>query len=202
MSQNIPICCSHHTPVVHVELPTEDKIRTPALFEHEINRYGGLCKDALDELKIIEECQKKCAEMVAEAKNKIIELEEETADLEMQIQDERQKENPDKNFIKARLEEIANKEKSRDEVLKEKIAWEETQNYLEKLKGEWNIELPIRRNQLELLLREWQKGAPWKCGAPTKYKPPTPCKNTGNYIEGKWGHGLCHPLSPAIDEPV
>lgn len=185
MSQSAPKC-SHVSDVYHFGYPSEDKIRTPSLFQEQIKRFGARCKDANDEIKCIKECIPECRKEAAEANAKVLSLKKQIAELERMVGAESKKKKPNLKQIAEWRDDIASHKASMEDAAKDSAEWAKSGAACEKLKGEWEKELESLRKILETLLREWKKGSPWGCGAPTEDKPPKPCGNTSNYVGGEW----------------
>jgi hypothetical protein len=192
MSEATPKC-NKVCAVYHFEHPSEEKLRTPGLFEEEIKRFGARCGAAKDEIEIIKGCSPpECQQEAAKADKEIAGLKEEIADLKKKIAAERRKEEPREKLIKDWTEKIRNCETVMKEVAADKAEWLESRAVCRKLKGEWEKELKSLRGILDTLLREWKKGSPWKCGAPTKDNPPGRCGYPSNYVYGEWTYCPLH----------
>ncbi|HQT25995.1 MAG TPA: hypothetical protein PLK99_05275, partial [Burkholderiales bacterium] len=170
----------------HFDYPDEEKLRNPSLFEEQIKRFAARSKDAIDELRFIEECVQDCKKEIAEAREEVKDLNGQIAEFEKRIAAENKKKNPDTGEIGKWRKEIGGIKESVKEIGDESAEWGKTESDCGKLKGEWEKELQSLRKIQEKLLEEWQKGSPWTCDMPTDEKPPGKCRNKRNYIGGQW----------------
>src|SRR5665647_3146851 len=69
--------CQHVSDVYSLDVyPTEDRIRTPDMFEDQIKHFDTLCAEAKDQIRRIDQCVPECRKAAADAEQNASDLED------------------------------------------------------------------------------------------------------------------------------